>query len=160
MKQTKKSKKIIKKIIVKENILESINEEKKKKQEEKKRIKEEEKRIKEEEKRIKEEEEGYICYKQKEENLKKEYEILHQKEIEERNKLENDSSRWSEFEKLKIDYHSIGEIREKLLDSLKNPIEVIYSSQPKLKILYNLGKISQKTLDMTIFIFFYFYIFI
>ena len=55
------------------------------------------------------------------------------------------------MKKLKVDYHSIGEIHEKLLDSLKIPIEVIYSSQPKSKIPYNLGKISQKTLDMTKF---------
>ncbi len=129
-------------------------EERKIKIEEERKIKEEEeKRIKEEEERkIKEEEERKNkIFKEKEENLKKEYEDLLKKETEERNKLENDSIRWSEYEKLKVDYHSISEIRERFLDSLKNEKQTIkYSTEPKIKYPYKLGKISKESLDIAI----------
>ena len=137
----------------KEKRIKEEKEKKRKEEEEKKRKEEEEKRIKEEEekKRKEEEESEKKLFKEKEEKLKKEYEDLLKKETEERNKLENDSIRWSEYEKLKVDYHSISEIRERILDSLKNKDKTIkYSTEPKKKYPYKLGKISKETLDNTI----------
>ena len=56
-----------------------------------------------------------------------------------------------EYEKLYFDYRKKSEIREKLLNLLKNKNEKVkYDSLPNIKSKNNAGKISKETLDITI----------